>query len=818
MQDFIHLNVHSHYSIAESLITIPAAVDKAIADGMKGMALTDNGVMYGIKEFWDYCKTVNRTRQKEGLESFKPILGCEMYVARRGDKSLKDSKEDKGGWRITVLAKNLVGYHNLMKLTSRSWVDGLNEKPRTDYKDLAELHEGLIITTAGISGEVSTKILRGDLTGAEERVKWFHDIWGDDFYIELRRHVVSDPTQKANRNIAAWEKRCEPTLISLARKYGVKIIGTNNCHFLNEEDAEAHDHLYCLKEEKELDDSTRIIFSKQEWLKTQEEMNRVFSDLPEAISNTIEILDKVELYDLESLPLLPEFHIPESFGTVEEWRNRFSIKDLMNEFGYDALGENATDEKYALRIITNKFGDVENLYRIKLEADYLAELAYKGAKRLYGALTQQIEERLRFELHQIKNYASSKYFLIVQDIVNAAQKELNVWVGPGRGSAVGCLVNYCLGITKVDPLKYGLLFERFFRQDHVSLPGIEIDFDVEGREKVLKRIKDKYGPENCAHIATFSKFKNEYKDLISGVGTHACGFVISPKTITNYVPLMTQDSIDHYGENANVTQYDRRSIESTGLVAFDFLGLYMLDAIKECLRLIKQTQSIELDLDSIPLNDELTFKLFQEGRTVGVFLFDYEGIRKYLKKLKPTAFCDLVALNALYRPGPLDFLPSFVARKNGQEPITYDLPIMENCLKETYGIIVYQEQIMHLAREIAGFTRGESDTFRRVFGRRYFALQDTFRTKFIEGGMLNGYEESILQKIFLDMEIFGAYSFNKSHAVSYTLLAYQTAYLKAHYPVEYMSGILTSTRISPEERQKLLDECKSMDIQPNCKS
>lgn len=885
MQEFIHLNVHSHYSISESLITIPTAVDKAIADGMKGMALTDNGVMYGIKEFWDYCKTVNRARQHEGLEPFKPILGCEMYVARRGDKSLKDSIEDKGGWRLTVLAKNVVGYRNLMKLVCRSWVDGLNEYPRTDYKDLAELREGLIITTAGISGEVSTKILRGNLAGAEERVKWFRDIWGDDFYIELRRHIVSNPAQKANRNIAEWEKRCEPTLISLARKYGVKIIGSNNCHFLNEEDAEAHDHLYCLKEEKELDDPTRIIFSKQEWLKTQEEMNRVFYDLPEALSNTIEILDKVELYDIESSPLLPEFHIPESFGTVEEWRNRFSIKDLINEFGYDALGKNATDEKYALRIITSKFGAVENLYRIKLEADYLAELAYKGAERLYGTLTPQIEERLRFELHQIKNYAFSNYFLIVQDIVNAAQKELNVWVGPGRGSAVGCLVNYCLGITKVDPLKFGLLFERFFRLNHVSLPDIDIDFDVEGREKVLKWVKDKYGPENCAHIATFSKFstksaikeiarlenlpmeqahalcraipdgwssqvtlkqlidvKNdngnpEYPVLVdaynsndtresntikyacqiegltAGVGTHPCGFVISPKAITNYVPLMAQGSIDCYGEMADVIQYDRRAIESTGLVVFDFLGLYSLDTMKECVRLIKQNHGIELDLYNIPLDDELTLKLFQKGRTVGVFQFDYEGMREYLKKLKPTTFSDLVALISMYHPGAADYIPYLIARKNGQEPVTYDLPIMEKYLKETYGITVYQEQVMHLAREIGGLSRYQSDVVRKAMGLRKYDIVNAFKPWFIEGGVKNGYDAKILKKIWSDWEEIASYAFNKSHAVAYTQLAYQTAYLKAHYPAEYMSSMLSSGRLSQRQRNEYLDECKSIGIQ-----
>ncbi len=879
MEDFVHLHVHSQYSLLDGQSSIKGMVDKAVADGMRGMALTDHGNMYGIKELYDYCKKVNKERAKNDLEPFKPIFGCEMYVARGGDKSVKEGKENQSGWHLIVLAKNLTGYHNLIKLVSRSWVDGFYMRPRTDHKDLEKFHEGLIICSACIGGEVPKKIQNGDIKGAEEAVKWFHDIWGDDYYIELQRHEVINPTQVANRDTYEVQKRVNPVLIDLAKKHGIKLICSNDSHFLNEDDAEAHDLLLCLSTGKDLDDPNRMRYSKQEWFKTRAEMNLLFKDIPEALANTQEILDKVEIYDLESNAIMPFFPIPEEFGTEELWRQKYTDEDLFKEFTCDENGENPMPREEGEKKI-KKLGGIDKLYRIKFEADYLAKLAYEGAERLYPTpLSKEIDDRIRFELHIMKTMGFPGYFLIVQDFINSARNNLDVWVGPGRGSAAGSVVAYCLGITRLDPLKYDLLFERFLNPDRISLPDIDTDFDDDGRGKVLQWVMDKYGAENCAHIITYGKMaaKNSIKDVgrvekvplsivnawckampdrlpdgkkptlenyieatpelreakysrdlkesdtikyalklegtVRNTGIHACGFIICRDPISDHVPVSTADDPDFPDRKTAVTQYDGHVIESTGLIKMDFLGLKTLSQLKEACRIVKEAHGIDIDIDNIPIDDPLTYKLYQEGKTVGTFQFESAGMRKYLKELHPTVFEDLIAMNALYRPGPMDYIPQFIRRKNGQEPITYDLPACEEYLRDTYGITVYQEQVMLLARKLAGFTRGESDGLRKAMGKKKKDIVDQMKPKFIQGGIKNGHDPKILEKIWADWEKFASYAFNKSHAACYSWVSYQTAYMKAHYPAEFMAALLTRGKDDVKEVTKLLEECHAMKIE-----
>ncbi|MBR6867432.1 MAG: PHP domain-containing protein, partial [Prevotella sp.] len=496
MEDFVHLHVHTYYSILDGQSKISKLVDKAIANGMKGMAITDHGNMFGIKEFHDYCIDVNKKRKKEGLEPFIPIFGCEMYVSRYGSKSLRRGKEDQSGYHLIVLAKNYKGYKNLIKLVSNAWVDGYYMRPRTDREDLERYHEGLMVCSACIAGEVPKKILNGDMAGAREAIEWYHRVFGDDYYLELQRHEVKNPAQRANRETFPLQQRANKVLIELAHEYGIKLVCTNDVHFVDEENAEAHDHLLCLSTGKELDDPTRMLYSKQEWFKTREEMNDIFSDVPEALSNTLDVLNKVEIYSIDHDPIMPFFPIPESFGTEEEWRQKFSEEDLFREFTSDENGENPLPREEGEKKI-QKLGGYDKLYRIKFEADYLAKLAYEGAHRRYGEqLSKEVDDRVRFELHIMKTMGFPGYFLIVQDFINSARDELGVMVGPGRGSAAGSVVAYCLGITKIDPLKYDLLFERFLNPDRISLPDIDTDFDDDGRGRVLKWVEDKYGHEN----------------------------------------------------------------------------------------------------------------------------------------------------------------------------------------------------------------------------------------------------------------------------------------------------------------------------------
>ena len=515
MQDFIHLHVHTYYSILDGQSSIAKLVDKAVANGMKGMAVTDHGDMFGIKEFFDYCNKVNGGRKKEGLEPFKPIFGCEMYVARHRKEDKNKDNGDRGGYHLIVLAKNYRGYKNLIKLVSNAWVDGFYGRPRTDRAELEKYHEDLIVCSACIAGEVPRKILADDIEGARESIEWHKRVFGDDYYLELQRHEVKDPAIRANRDTFPLQQKANKVLLELAKEYGIKVICSNDAHFVDQENAEAHDHLLCLSTGKDLDDPTRMLYSKQEWFKTREEMNEVFADIPEALSNTLEVLDKVEFYDIENPPIMPFFPIPEDFGTEEEWRRKYTDEDIFNEFTTDENGENPLPREEGEKKIA-KLGGIDKLYRIKFEADYLAKLAYEGAAKLYPMpLTKEVDDRIRFELHIMKTMGFPGYFLIVQDFINSARDELGVMVGPGRGSAAGSVVAYCLGITKIDPIKYDLLFERFLNPDRISLPDIDTDFDDDGRGRVLEWVEEKYGHENCAHIITYGTMatKNSIKDV-----------------------------------------------------------------------------------------------------------------------------------------------------------------------------------------------------------------------------------------------------------------------------------------------------------------
>ena len=923
MKDFVHLHVHTQYSILDGQASIPNLVEKALKDGMRGMAVTDHGNMMGIKEFYNYVKSKRKSAQsalkdlqekllaldtaedfgeyatreeaQKALEQqiatkkreaeFKPIFGCEMYVARRGMRT-KECKEDQSGWHLIVLAKNEKGYHNLIKLVSHAWVDGFYMRPRTDHAELEKYREGLIVCSACIGGEVPQKILSGNLEAAEEAVLWFKKCFGDDYYLELQRHEVKDPNLRANRETFPLQQKVNRQLVELAHKYQIKLMCSNDSHFVNEENAEAHDRLICLSTGRDLDDPKRMLYTKQEWFKTQAEMNHVFEDIPEALENTCEILDKIEVYSIDHAPIMPNFAIPEDFGTEEMYREKYTEQDLYEEFTRDEHGNVVIDEEAGKKKIEH-LGGYEKLYRIKLEADYLSKLAYEGAHRRYGEeLSEEVTERINFELYIMKTMGFPGYFLIVQDYINAARNDLGVSVGPGRGSAAGSVVAYCLGITQIDPIKYDLLFERFLNPDRISLPDIDVDFDDDGRGRVLNWVTQKYGAEKVAHIITYGKMatKLALKDVarvqklpleesnrlcklvpdrmpegpdgktlkmnlpnvisiskelqeaeassnkvladtikfakmlegnIRNTGVHACGSIICRDDVSDWVPVSTAEDKDTK-EKLLCTQYDGRVIEETGLIKMDFLGLKTLSIIKEAVENIRQSIGIEIDIDNISIDDPATYQLYCDGRTVGTFQFESPGMQKYLRQLQPSTFEDLIAMNALYRPGPMDYIPSFIARKHGKEPIEYDLPCMEKYLKDTYGITVYQEQVMLLSRVIANFTRGESDTLRKAMGKKLIEKLNHMYPKFIEGGKANGYDLKILEKIWEDWRKFASYAFNKSHATCYSWVAYQTAYLKANFPSQYMAGNMTRNKTNISEITKLMDECKSMGIRTLC--
>ncbi len=878
MEDFVHLHVHTYYSILDGQSSVERLVDKAVGNGMRAMAITDHGNMFAIKNFYNYCNKVNKKLKAEGKPAFKPILGCEMYVARHKKESKIKENGDMGGKHLVVLAKNYVGYKNLIKLVSRAWVDGFYMRPRTDHDDLERFHEGLIVSSACIAGEVPSKILKDDIEGARESIRWFKRVFGEDYYLELQRHEVTNPSIHANRQTYPLQQKANRMLLQLAKEENVKVICTNDAHFVDEENAEAHDHLICLSTGKDLDDPNRLLYTKQEWFKTREEMNQVFSDLPEVLRNTCEIADKVEFYSIDNAPIMPFFPIPEDFGTEEKLRQTVSNEAIFKEFTTDENGNNIMSEEEAKSKV-NKLGGIDKLYRIKLEADYLAKLSYEGAKKLYGEpLTDEVEERIKFELHIMKTMGFPGYFLIVQDFINTARESLGVMVGPGRGSAAGSVVAYCLGITKIDPIKYDLLFERFLNPDRISLPDIDTDFDDDGRGKVLEWVENKYGRENCAHIITYGTMatKNSLKDVarvervpipqanslcksipdklpdnlkmnlenaikvvpelqeaetssdlklkntikyakmlegtVRGTGVHACGFIICRDPISDWVPVSIAEDKSDPGHKLRCTQYDGHVIEDTGLIKMDFLGLKTLSILKEAVENIRFTKGIEIDLDNIPIDDALTYELYSAGRTVGIFQFESVGMQTHLRALQPTLFEDLIAMNALYRPGPMDYIPDFIARKKDPSKIVYDIPCMEKYLKDTYGITVYQEQVMLLARQLANFTRGQSDTLRKAMGKKMIDKMNELEALFYEGGKQNGHDPKVLNKIWEDWKKFASYAFNKSHATCYSWVSFQTAYLKAHYPAEYMAAVLSRNLNNIVEITKFIDECRAIDI------
>ena len=909
MSKFVHLHVHSQYSLLDGQAPIAGIVDKAMADGMPGVALTDHGVMYGVKEFINYVSKKNkatkgkikdtekRIKELEGgadpaegetldglrqeLESLKskiftPIIGCEMYVAE-GDMHSREDKRDTGR-HLVVLAKNKTGYRNLIKLVSRAWTEGYYYHPRTDHASIAAHREGLIICSACLGGEIPKLLAQGNIEEADRRVKWWKETMGDDYYLELQRHKATVP--RANHEVYEIQKAIEPELIRLARKYDIKLIATNDSHFVNEEDAEAHDHLICVSTKSDLNDEKRMLYTKQEWFKTTDEMAQLFADIPEAIENTNEIIAKVETYSIDHGPIMPNYEIPADFGTEEEYRSRITEQELFDEFTRDEKGNVVLSQQDAEAKI-EKLGGYEKLYRIKFEADYLRKLAYEGAHKRYGAeLSHEVVERIDFELHIMKTMGFPGYFLIVQDFIRVGREKLDVSIGPGRGSAAGSVVAYCLGITQIDPLKYDLLFERFLNPDRISLPDIDVDFDDDGRGRVLKYVTEKYGEPNVAHIITYGTMaaKSAIKDVarveqlsipeanrltklipahmpmkngkelkptlancyeyvpefkpelessnplivntlkyaralegnVRNTGVHACGVIICRDDVSDWVPVSTAD--DKEEGKLLVTQYEGSVIEETGLIKMDFLGLKTLSIIKTAVANIKAHTGEVVDPEQIDIEDEKTYKLYAAGRTIGTFQFESAGMQKYLRELQPTKFEDLIAMNALYRPGPMDYIPEFIDRKHGRKPIVYDLPGMDRYLKDTYGVTVYQEQVMLLSRLLANFTRGESDTLRKAMGKKLIDKMNALKTKFLAGGQANGHDAKTLEKIWADWEKFASYAFNKSHATCYSWVAYQTGYLKAHYPAEYMAAVLTHNRSDSAKLTGFMDECKAMGI------
>lgn len=791
---------------------------------MPGMAITDRGNMYGIMEFHHVVKRINKERFSNGEEPFKPIFGCEVYVARRGDKLRKVTREDLGGYHLILLAKNYTGYKNLMRLVSNSWVEGYYSRPRTDCVELEKYHEGLIVLSGCVAGEVPSKIIRGDMAGARKAIEWFKSIWGDDYYLELQRHEVKDPAIMANRDTYPLQEQANKVIIELAKEYGVKLVCTNDVHFVELEQAEAHDRFKCMGLGKEINDPSRMLYTKQEWFKTYDEMKEVFSDIPEALSNTMEIFNKVELYSIERQPTLPLFPIPQGFIS---------------------------------------------------EYDYLKSLTLSGAHRIFGdSLPSEVEERLMFELEVIKSKGFSRLFLIIQDLVNAMRNG-DVMVGPGHGVEAGSLVFYCLGITTIDPLKHDLLFESFIRLNHDMLPYFYIDFDCEGRIQAIEYLEEKYGKDCCAHIIMFTKIKKqkaikevalieilpiydsnaickaipkEYyyfplksiiqyvpklkeaetsdsrhlsdtikysillDNTICGTYIHPYGFVVSDGPISEWAPVSLEKDPNEDYQTIVCTQYESRYIGSSGFFQMNFVELRPLSEIKVTLSNIKNNLGIEIDLEHIPIDDPKTLKLFQKGNTIGVFLFELHDMRAWLKHLRPTTFDDLIAIYALCRPGAQDYISTFIRRKNGKEEINYDIPCMEKFLKETYGVTIYQEQIMLLSRQLADFSREESYILQDAMGKIKWDIIDALEQKFIKGGKKNGHDPKVLKKIWSFWKGFGRYTLMKSHAVSYTMIAYQTAYLKANYPFEYMTTLLESRKDNKVEYDLLLEECMRMKL------
>lgn len=796
---FVHLNVHSHYSIMDGCASIRELVDAAIKDKMLGIAITDNGNMSGVMEFFDYVSRINNERRQKGKKPFKAIIGCELYVAP-GAKEDKKLGKHCNGHSLTVLAKNYQGYKNLIKIVSNSWTDGFYMRPRTDRADLEKYREGIIVLSGGIGSEVFTIFSDGDMSELDETIRWYRQTFAEDFYIELRRYADLFTSGSELQKITE-------RLIEKADANGVKIVATNDVHYLRPTDIRVYNTLQSIAEGKTIEEYEKLNYPLNRWLRSRKEMCELFADIPAALDNTMEIFEKVEFYDIRHAPIVPSIDIPDGFG---------------NE-------------------------------RRTMEDNYLEYLSFSKANQIYGELLpENVSERLKFELQIIKQRGTSGYFLFLQDVVNTAQSELGVWVGPGRGSAAGSLVCYCLGITKIDPLKHDLLFERFLSPEGTMFPDIDIDFDDEGRKRVLEWLQQKYGKECCAHVVSFSTFStanafstiakakqmltpetmgvsellsshcgyywHSIKDAIKyepelrklvrkagaslrnafdntavlerkirGLGVHACGAVVADEPVSNWAPVSTCSIEDSKGNEklVNCTQYDGWHVESSGLIKFDFLGLKTLSQMRDICVSVKVHNDKDFDIEKIPINDEKTMELFQTGQTDDVFQFTSKGMQKYLQKLHPTCFEDLVILNCMYRLGPMEYISTLVKHKNSKKAVKYMIPCSEKYLHNTYGIIIYQEQIMMLSRLIANFNRSESDLLRKALGKRKMDVLSVLKPRFIEGGIRNGHKKNVLEKVWNEMETKGMYAFQKSHAVCYTWLAYQMAFLKANYPEEF---------------------------------
>ncbi len=852
MVPFTHLHVHSQYSILDGAASISKLVSKAKSDGMSALALTDHGSMFGVKEFHVACSKAE----------IKPIIGCETYVAARSIREKKE-KIDRSGHHLILLAKNKVGYVNLIKLISKASTEGFYYRPRVDKELLKKYSEGLIVSSACLGGEIPQHIMNNNMKAAEEAVLWYKKVFGDDFYLELMRHPSE--FQQQREDVYDWQVKVNKQVVTLAKKFGVKLIATNDVHFTDATDADAHDLLICMSTGKDFDDPKRMRYTKQEWFKTQAEMNELFSDIPEALVNTKEITEKVERFELNHAPIMPVFPIPEEIGTEQDFREKYSEADLREEFGDSAF---------------ERLGGYDKVLRVKLESAFLEHLTFSGAKERYGdPLEPSVKERLDFELKTIKLMGYPGYFLITQDFINWA-KSNGVVVGPGRGSAAGAAVSYCSGITNIDPIKFDLLFERFLNPDRISLPDVDIDFDDDGRQAALDYVTDKYGQDKVAHICTFGtmatkssikdvarvlklplseadrlaklvpeapkmsfvkaykespelenekkssvelvrqtlKFAEQLEGTVRQTGVHACGVLICRDTLTDNIPIMPTK-----GEHLYTTQYDGRFVEDIGLLKMDFLGLKTLSIIKEALANIKLSKGIDVDINSIPMDDDKTFQLFSHGETTAIFQFESDGMKKHLRDLKPNRFEDLVAMNALYRPGPMEYIPDYIARKHGRQKVDYDVPMMEKYLSDTYGITVFQEQVMLLSRLLAGFTRGDSDTLRKAMGKKIMAVMNKLKVKFVDGCKANFQfvdecknkgkkPEEVIEKIWKDWEAFASYAFNKSHSVCYAYIAYQTGFLKAHYPAEFMAANLSRNLSNITDITKLMTECQRMKL------
>lgn len=828
---FVHLHVHSYYSVLDGAAPIKNLFKRAEADNQPALAITDHGNMFGIKEFFKVAKN---------FPQIKPIIGCEVYVNPEGRFS-KRGKEDQSANHLILLAKNLEGYYNLVKLVSLGYVEGFYYKPKIDKELLEKYHKGLICSSACLGGEIPQKIRRGDIAGAKESILWYKNLFGEDYYLEVQLHKTEVPG--LSDEVYREQLIVNKAIFELAPECGVKVIATNDVHFASKEDGPAHDRLICINTNAYLTDSNRLRYTQQEYLKSGEQMRSLFPDHPEVIENTLEIAEKVERYSIDCDHILPRFALPEGFND-------------------------------------------SNLY--------LKHLTYKGARQRYGQISAGIEERIEFELSTIAKMGFPDYFLIVQDFI-AAARAMGVWVGPGRGSAAGSVVAYCLGITRIDPVKYDLLFERFLNPERISMPDIDIDFDDEGRGKVLQYVEQKYGKDHVSHVITFGTMaaKSAIKDIarieqvplaestrlanliptkpfeevvkrrgengqeieesrkipatvknciervpelkesyehstipeiketldfamqlegcVRNTGVHACAVIIGRNNLLEHIPISIAKDKES-GEDMWVSQYEGKFIEDVGMLKMDFLGLRTLSILKETVSNIKKHRGIELDIDNIPLDDAATYELFGRGETVATFQFESEGMQKWLRDLKPTRFEDLIAMNALYRPGPMDYIPDFVDRKHGRKKIEYDLPEMEEILKDTYGVTVYQEQVMLLSQKLAGFTKGEADGLRKAMGKKLMDKMMEMQTKFIEGGIKNGHPKEKLDKIWKDWTAFAAYAFNKSHATCYAWIGYQTAYLKANYPAEFMAANLSGNLNNIEDIKKLMEECRRMGI------